>query len=57
MRELKQSVAKVTDLTSLSPKSSPTDFCRIAPEETRVTMRPDPDETGVFCTAEEPMTF
>jgi len=32
--------------TSLSPKSSPTLLCRIAPDETLVTMRPEPEDGG-----------
>ena len=32
--------------TSFSPKSSPTLLCRIAPDETRVTILPDPEDVG-----------
>jgi hypothetical protein len=45
MRELSLLVTVVEVFTS-PPKISPTDLCRMAPEETRVTMRPDPDDIG-----------
>jgi hypothetical protein len=41
-----QRLVGVEKLVTSPPRISPTDLCRIAPEDTRVTMRPDPDDTG-----------
>jgi hypothetical protein len=34
------------NVTSLSPSNSPTVLCLIAPDDTRVTIRPDPEDAG-----------
>ena len=40
------SMRKDLRYTSVPPSSSPTDLCLMAPEDTRVTIRPEPVEVG-----------